>query len=337
MRRIHFIGVIFLCIVILNQAFAQNISKVATTAAPFLTVGVGARAQAMGNAFTAVANDASAMFWNVGGMAQLDQNEILFNHSSWIADITYNYGGVVIPVSGLGNFGIGVMNINYGEFEQTTENNPQGTGVMFTAKSLAANISFARKLTDKFMIGFSGKYVQESIFNSRADGMAVDVGFLYETPFPGLTLGMSISNFGTKMHMSGDDLLVKVDIDQTISGNNDQINSRIETGSYDLPLLFRFGLAYELLQTENNTIIIVADALHPNDNYESVNLGMEYQLLNLIAFRAGYSSLFLEDSEEGLTLGGGLLLDKYGIRIDYAYESFGNLKSIQKYTLCIIF
>jgi long-subunit fatty acid transport protein len=324
-------------ILIFNNSFTQNISKVATTAAPFLTVGVGARAQALGNAFTAVANDASAMFWNVGGMAQLDQNEIMVNHSIWIADIAYNYGGVVIPVSGLGNFGIGVMNVDYGEFEQTTENSPQGTGVKFTARSLAVNISYARRLTNKFMIGFTGKYIEESIFNSRARGMAVDVGFLYETPFTGLTLGMSVSNFGTKMQMSGDDLLVKVDIDQTISGNNDQINSRIETGNYDLPLSFRFGLAYNVLTTEDNRIILVADALHPNDNYESVNLGMEYQLLKLIAFRVGYSSLFLEDSEEGLTLGGGLLLENYGVRFDYAYESFGNLKSVQKYTLCINF
>jgi hypothetical protein len=337
MRTVHFILVFFTCTVILPHTYAQNISKVATTAAPFLTIGVGARAQAMGNAFTAVADDASAMFWNVGGMARIDQNEIIFNHSSWIADIAYNYGGVVTPVSGLGNFGLGVMVVNYGEFEQTTENNPQGTGVTFSAKSLAMNISYARKLTDKFMIGFSGKYIEESIFNSIATGMAVDVGFLYETPFTGLTLGMSVSNFGTKMHMTGDDLLVKVDIDQTISGNNDQINSRIETGSYNLPLLFRFGLAYELLHTENNKIILVADALHPNDNYESMNLGVEYQLLNLIALRAGYSSLFLQDSEEGLSLGGGLLLDKHGLRLDYAYGSFGNLKSIQKFTLTIIF
>ena len=337
MRLYKFIIICVIGVVQFNFTYAQNVTKVATTAAPFLTVGVGARAQAMGNVFTAVADDASAMFWNVGGIAQLEHNEIMFNHSSWIADIAYDCGSIVFPVSDLGSFGIGVMSINYGEFEQTTENNPQGTGVMFTAKSLAMNISYARKLTDKFAIGFSGKYVEENIFNSKASGMAVDVGFLYTTPFTGLTMGMSISNFGTKMQMSGDDLLVKVDIDQTISGNNDQVNSRIETGRYDLPLLFRFGLAYELLNTDENKLIVVSDALHPNDNYESVNLGVEYQFKKLIAFRAGYSSLFLQDSEEGLTLGGGLLLDEYGIRFDYAYESFGKLKSIQKYTLYVIF
>jgi hypothetical protein len=337
MRLSKYKNIFLTWVVVIHFAHPQNVTKIATTAAPFLTIGVGARAQAMGNAYTAIANDASAMFWNVGGIAQLNQNEVIFNHSTWLADIAYNYGGVIIPVSDLGNFGIGVMDIDYGEFEQTTESSPQGTGVKFSAKSLAINISYARKLTDKFGIGFSGKYVEENIFNSRAIGMAVDVGFQYETPFPGLTLGMSISNFGTKMQMSGDDLLVKVDIDQTINGNNDQVNSRIETGRYDLPLLFRFGLAYKLLNTEENKLIIVSDALHPNDNYESVNIGAEYQFKNLIAFRAGYSSLFLQDSEEGLTLGGGLLLDSYGIRFDYAYESFGKLKSINKYTLFVIF
>ncbi|MBI9071092.1 MAG: PorV/PorQ family protein [Melioribacteraceae bacterium] len=326
----------FICLAIFNISFAQNITKVATTAAPFLTIGIGARAQAMGGAFTAVANDASAMFWNVGGAAQLNNTEIIVNHSDWIADIDYNYGGVVFPISNIGNFGVGIMHIDYGEFEQTTENNPEGTGVLFSAKSIAINLSYSRMLTDRFMIGFTGKYVEENIYNSSASGMAVDIGFLYETPFPGLRLGMNISNFGTKMQMSGDDLLVKVDIDQTINGNNDQINSRIETGRYDLPLLFRFGLSYELINNENSKVIIAADALHPNDNAESVNVGTEFRYKNLLAFRAGYRSLFLKDSEEGLTLGGGLLLESYGIRLDYAYESFGNFNSIQKYTLHLI-
>ncbi len=336
--RINYKYITTALILVLNgTSLATDVTKVATTAAPFLTIGVGARAQGMGGAFVAVANDASALFWNVSGIAQMKKTELMFNHSRWIADIDYNFAGIVAPVRGIGSFGVSVMTIDYGDFEQTTEMNPEGTGVEFSAKSFALNLAYARMLTENFAIGFTGKYIEESIFNSKATGMAFDIGVLFVTPFNGLRLGMSISNFGAKMQMTGDDLLVKVDIDQTINGNNNQVNAHIETGRYDLPLLFRFGAAMDVLQTENTRLTAVADALHPNDNAESVNAGVEYQYGGLLALRAGYKSLFLPDSEEGFTLGGGICWAAIGLRLDYAYEEFGKFNNIQKYTLHFMF
>jgi long-subunit fatty acid transport protein len=335
----RYINYLFLLILFTSgsSAVAADVTKVATTAAPFLTIGAGARAQGMGGAFVAVANDASALFWNVSGIAQLQQNEFVFNHSQWIADIDYNYAGIAAPLAGFGTVGVSITTVDYGTFEQTTEMSPEGTGVEFNARSMSLNLSWARMLTENFAIGFTGKYIQESIFNSRASGMAMDIGVLFVTPFNGLRLGMSISNFGAKMGMEGDDLLVKVDIDQTIDGNNNQVNARIETGKYDLPLLFRFGVAMDVFQTEENRLTLVADALHPNDNAESVNLGAEYQYGDMLALRAGYRSLFLPDSEEGFTLGGGLKFDSIGLRLDYAYEDFGKFNNIQKYSLHFMF
>jgi len=75
---------------LMTNLVARDVTKVGTTAAPFLTIGVGARAMGMGGAFAAVANDASAMFWNVGGMAQTDRLSLIFNHSEWLADINFD-------------------------------------------------------------------------------------------------------------------------------------------------------------------------------------------------------------------------------------------------------
>ncbi|MCF8260655.1 MAG: PorV/PorQ family protein [Melioribacteraceae bacterium] len=337
MRYFRKLSTLLIMIGITVSVPAQNITKVATTAAPFLTIGVGARAQSMGGAFVAQADDASALFWNVGGIAQLEKTEFVINHSAWIADIDYNFVGMVAPIAGIGAVGISVMQIDYGNFEQTTELRPEGTGVEFSASSIAMNLSYARALTDRFMFGFNIKYIEENLFNSTASGIAMDVGFLFITPIEDIRLGMSISNFGNKLKMSGDDLLVKVDIDQTINGNNDQINARIETREYDLPLLFRFGIAYDIINSNNNRLTVAVDALHPNDNAESVNLGGEFVYDNLLALRAGYSSLFRPDSEEGFTIGGGIYWEKMGLRLDYAYESFGRLSNIQKYTLHFMF
>jgi hypothetical protein len=240
-----------------------------------------------------------------------------------------------MPISTVGTLGLSFTFLNMGDFEQTTEYQPEGTGINFNANSFAIGLSYARQLTDNFMIGFTGKYIKENIYNSSAQGFAVDVGALFVTPFNGLRLGLSISNFGTKMQMSGDDMLVQVDIDPTIDGNNPNINANIQTDEFDLPLLFRFGLAMDVIDTESNRLTLAIDALHPNDNAESVNVGGEYTYDDLISFRGGYRALFLADSEEGFTVGGGLQFDisGLGIQLDYAYEDFNRLGDIQKFTI----
>lgn len=323
----------------LGEVEARDVTKVGTTAAPFLTISVGARPMGMGGAFVAVANDASAMFWNVSGIAQLTRPEIIFNHSEWLADINFDYAGLIAPLGSFGTFGLSVTALTMAEMEQTNELFPEGSGVRFSVSSYAFALSFGKRLTDKFMIGFTGKYVRENIWNSTATGLALDMGTLFETPFKGLRLGMSVSNFGTKMQMTGDDLLIQVDPDPDISGNNETINAYFQTDKFDLPLLFRVGLSMELLQTEANRLTLALDALHPNDNSESVNLGGEYAFKEFFFIRGGYRSLFLEDSEEGFTIGGGINYKITGLnfKVDYAYEDFGRLDNIQKFTLGLTF
>ncbi|RMG69204.1 MAG: hypothetical protein D6715_00250 [Calditrichaeota bacterium] len=324
---------------VIPTARAGEVTKVGTTAAPFLTISVGARALGMGGAFVGVANDASALFWNVAGIAQLHRPSIIFNHAEWLADINFDYAGLVAPLGGAGTLGASFTSLNTADMEQTTELNPEGTGVLFSVGSFAFSLSYARKLTDKFMIGFTGKFVRETIFNSHATGVALDVGTLFQTPMPGLKLGMSITNFGTKMHMSGDDLLIQVDPDPTISGNNETINALFQTDDFDMPLLFRVGISYELVKNETHQLLLAADALHPNDNDESMNLGGEYRFQDLISLRAGYRALFLQDSEEGFTVGAGLntRLGSLSFRLDYAYEDFGRLNNVQKFTILLGF
>ena len=96
----------------------------------------------------------------------------------------------------------------------------------------------------------------------------------------------------------------------------------------------------DLVDFENHRFTLAADALHPNDNSESVNVGAEYMFYNVIAFRVGYKSLFLDNSEEGLTAGVGLnynFTNELGIRFDYAYQSFGILDNTQHFSLGIKF
>ncbi len=133
---------------------------------------------------------------------------------------------------------------------------------------------------------------------------------------------------------------MQYDINGQIYGNNDQILAKLNTDSYPLPLTFKVGVAMDVVNIENHKLTLAADAYHPNDNAESLNLGMEYTAFDVISLRGGYKSLFLDNSEEGLTLGVGFKYDitpTLGLIFDYAYQDFGILDHTQQFAFGIKF
>jgi opacity protein-like surface antigen len=254
--------------------------------------------------------------------------------------MAFNYGGVVVPVAGLGTVGVNFTSLSMADMERTTEEQPEGTGETFSAGSFSVGVSYAQNLTEWFSIGGNVKYVNEHIWNTSATGFGVDVGTLFVTPFPGLKFGAGISNFGQKLQMRGDDLLVLKDISSN-AGNNSNVTANLSTDNFDLPLVLRIGLAYEPIASEERHLTIVIDAVHPNDNSESISVGTEFTgIQNILALRAGYMALGQRDSEEQYTLGGGI---KYNIdngltlRFDYAFQRFGLLDNVHKFALGILF
>jgi long-subunit fatty acid transport protein len=347
---------------ILQPALPQ--SKVGTTAAPFLGIAVGARALGMGGAFVAVANDATSLYWNPAGMARLSGYEVVLVHTDWISDLSFDFVGAVFPLKGAGALGLQITMLSMGEMEVTNEIHQDGTGVFFDASDLAVGVSYALSMTDRFSIGFTGKYIQQKIWHESAEGVALDLGTLYTTPLhmniiefvaslmcidigtlftaphDGMRIGMAISNFGTDMQMRGRDMLVLFDPSPIKEGNNSEILAELRTEKWPLPLNLRVGAAMDLLAKPNHMLTAAVSAQHPNDNTESVNLGVEYWYQKTLALRAGYKSLFLKDSEEGLTMGVGFvppLRAGFGLHLDFAYEDFSRLGSIYKYSLSVTF
>ncbi len=319
----------------------QTITKTGTAVGQFLKIGVDARGAAMGGAFAAMEGDLSAMHWNPAGLGHHRGIGAMFVHSKWLAEMNFNFAAVAFDIGEIGVAGLSVTSLSTPEDLVRTIEQPDGTGERFSANDLALGLSFSRRLTDRFSFGGTVKFIRQSIWHMSANAVALDVGALFTTPFNNIRLGASIVNFGSDLRLEGRDIRFSQDPDPNNQGNVEFVNALYETDGFPLPLAFRVGIAAELIKTENLRLTAGIDALHPNDNAESVNLGAEAAFNELLFLRGGYGTLFRKDSEEGLALGGGLNYRLWGsgtrLKVDYAYTSFGLLEDVQRVSLAVEF
>jgi hypothetical protein len=336
-RTMLLIGAVICLFVCPPCVYSQT--NVGTTAAQFLKIETGPRAVAMGGNFVALADDATSLFWNPAGAAVITERKLSFGHTIWFADISHDFFSMVVPWS-QGAIGVSVVALNTDEMEQTTPEQPEGTGVLFDFSDLAFGLTFARPLTDRFSVGITGKYISESAFNESASTFAVDLGTLLDVGYKGLRIGMSISNFGGRMKLDGRDLKMAID---TNEDGESETETEVSTRDWSLPLMFRVGTVFDIVgqgsglwQNPENRITFEIDGVHPNDNEERMGFGAEYAWRETLFFRSGYK---INHDVESLALGGGLKIrtDYFGVGIDYAFADLGDLESVQRFSVSIDF
>jgi opacity protein-like surface antigen len=336
MKKLYLIFI--LIFITFNICYSQ--SKVGASAAPFLGISVGPRAIGMGSAFVAVANDLSAIYWNPSGIARTMKTQFLASHTKWLVNTNFNWVGFSLNLNDIDAIGLSFTQLDYGEDNVTTVLSPEGTGEKWDAMDITFGVSYARNLTDRFSIGGTVKYIQQKIWNESASAFALDVGLLYITEFNDLKIGMSISNFGTDMTLDGKDLTKRIDLDPESNGINKTIPAKLKVDPWTLPLFFRVGVAMYLYKTEEMSFTAAIDAFRPSDNNSSVNIGGEFAWNNMVFIRGGYKSLFLDKSEEGLNLGGGLQYNFSGtsfVNVDYAFTSFGKFSNLHTFAIGVTF
>ena len=104
--------------------------------------------------------------------------------------------GTVLPLGDFGTLGASITSLTMDEMAVRTVERPEGTGELFNASDLALALTYSRRLTDRFSIGFTAKYISQRIWHESASGFALDVGTLFVTSFRGLRIGASLYNFG---------------------------------------------------------------------------------------------------------------------------------------------
>lgn len=314
----------------------SNVSNKGTVAAAFLEIGVNARAEAMGGAFTAMRATPDIQYWNPSGMAFLQGIAIGVSHTKWLADTEFNYASVAVPLAG-NKVVVGGSFTTLGIPEQPVRSfDGNLTGEMYDARDYAASFSAAIKIIPTFAFGVSVKYINQRIWSESATGFGFDFGVTYETPVNGLSMGSSISNFGADLQMDGKNLIDLIDPDPNNQGVTD-IPVKYITDSYPLPQIFRFGLAYEKKLGDFSTVGAV-DLMHPTGSTESMNLGLEIGFREFFFIRSGYQNLFEKDQINGLTFGLGvqyMLDNRQRFAFDYALSEWGMLGNAHRITMSI--
>lgn len=350
MKKNNIVLILFQMLFAINLLFAQDkdgnvfrtdVDGIGTNVLSFLEIGVGARASGMGSAYTAVSNDASAMYWNPAGIVWINNTEFEIMHNQWFLDAKYQYFGAVFPIRLLNSsLGLSFSTIGVGKQPVRTVNRPTGTGETYTARDFVASLTWATALTQRFSFGFSLKYLGTRIWHESGSAFATDLGIFYNTELEGLRLGFSMSNFGTQLKYEGRDIHTTKDPDDRVV-NFDRVPAEYQTNKFPLPLLFRAGISYETGLGDYGSTLFAVDLLHPNNAPESINLGMEYSFAKMFFLRTGYQGLFDEESQNGLTLGAGI--DYYnnsanfGVRFDYSWAEWGLLNNSQRFTVALIF
>jgi hypothetical protein len=274
-------------LVVLPFLTIRGLAQGGQTGLSFLKLGVGGRSVAMGEAHAALANDASATYFNPAGLVEGEKVDILIMHKEWFQDIRTEYLGVALP---FGNFalGLGINTTNVGEIElRTRPGPPEGT---FSSHDFALSASMAMKVSPALNAGISVKYLYEKIFVDETSGIAADVGLLYKPPLEGLKFAVVGSNIGSMREF--------------------------RTEKVKLPALLRVGASYNRgLDRLHSSLTMGTDFLKVfREEKVRLHTGAEINYEEKVAFRAGYTFGY---ETRGMTFGIGISRDI--LRLDYAF------------------
>lgn len=332
-----------------TQGFSQN--SLAKYGNDFLSVGAGARALGMGGAHSALANDVTAGYWNVAGLASLSTPEIIYMHSERFGGIVgYDYGAAAMPLSS----GEAVVSISF--FRQGVDNiantlnawdqnrgdnggpkgNPEDFITKFSAADAAIFLSYAKKHSENLSYGASAKIINQRLGPfANAWGYSLDIGVQLKTDFA--DFGASIQDVTTMQKMWSVDKgefegFQEIFGDSIPSGQNEYVLPSVRFGAAKAFKVNDFDF---VAAADMNLLFENRQAYYLNISSMSIepHIGAEVTYKNRISVRSGLTD-FIDDPESGFsvspTLGLGFKVAAF--YIDYGFASFAGTSSTLGYT-----
>jgi hypothetical protein len=315
--------------VMLAVPHVAHAQKVGSTSMQFLKVMPTARATALGDAYSALASGADAVFWNPAGVALMSGQQATLTYIQWIFDTQQGAFSYAASFEGIGSFGAQLQFVDFGSIEEAMWetpykddiNYPGLTGRSFRPYAYLVGLSYAARITDKFATGITVKHAFESLYegqsvtainrrgdqsdtvsvNTWANGLLFDFGLHYNTGFRSIRIAASMQNFGA--------------------------NVRYALESNPVPLSLRVGIAADLVgsdallsPSDDLRLGFAFDLFQPNDYAQQAHAGVELEYGGAFALRAG--NKFGYDAD-GFTMGIGVrqALAGVGFTFDYSFAS----------------
>lgn len=270
-----------------GPAAAGSDERKGTGGALELRLPVGARGSALGNSVVADVTGIEATFWNPAGLGALEHPQALFTHTNYIADMKLNYAAVAMKLGDFGSLGIHAKVLNLGDVIETTEDAPEGTGVIFSPTFTTLGVSWGRRFTDRVLFGTTINYVNESILHTSARGLALDLGVQYLTGWHGLRFGVAMKNFGPSMHFDGEDL----DANFRPPDSDPTARTRVfrtVSSDFELPSYFSLGATYDVFAHTESKLALMGAFQNNNFVGDSFNGGLEWSYKDVLSVRGSY-------------------------------------------------
>lgn len=281
-----------------------------TSSFPFLKINIGARAVAMGGAFTGLADDESALYYNPAGIIGFEEDRFMLGYHNYFVDIQSGMAGYIKRLGENKTMGISLNYLNYGTFTETN-----GIGQVlgeFGGSDIALGVSFATHLTYSIAVGGTAKVLYSKLQSFSATGAAIDLGAKWFSARKRYTAGLMIQNLGKQFSDFGD------------------------SATYSLPLTVRLGGS---ARPRGLPFTLAADIIVPTDNDIDFAIGVEYFKVKPAYLRIGFNSFGSnykaansESSLSGISLGFGYDIKK-SLHLSYAFTPGADLGESHRITI----
>lgn len=258
----------------------------------FLKFGIGARAMGMGNSFVAVANDATAIYWNPAALTRITEHQVFVSYADRFgAGVQDQSGGIALRWLKRVNVGFALARTSLGDIKRTTEGvvDSRGRPIIegtFDDAEVALMFASGIRVHEILSIGLTAKYMIHELYDKNATAIALDLGWMFR-PVSSLSLGLNAQNI-----------------------NRARMKWNTQSSHFDrIPANFKFGGALALMDSR---LTVSADLNVPDFGSLSLHSGVEFAATEFFVMRGGLA-------ETKVATGASILWD--AVRLDYAYRT----------------
>ncbi len=282
-----------------GSVFAGNPERAGQAGASQLLMNPYARSTGWAGSGQARARGIEAQFLNIAGTAFTKKTEVNFSRTNWLvgSGIYMNSFGLTQHVGETGAIGFGVVAINAGKIDITTEAQPEGGLGTFNPTFYNISLSYAKGFSDNIYGGINLKVISEQIANVSARGVAIDAGIQYHTgKYDQVHFGISLKNVGPKMSYKGDGLTFQ-GTTENFEGNTYQLTVSNRSAGFELPALINIGGAYDFYLLKDSTgrakthrVTLAANFTSNSFTYDNFLFGLEYSWKDIVMLRGGLAT-----------------------------------------------